>query len=199
MEYINDFGNMVKVPLIGSRLPEFELEAYQDGKSKRLKLSDYKGKWIVFLFYPADFTFICPTELEAAAELYNEFKKEGAEVFSVSTDTVFVHKAWHDNSPSIKKIKFPMLADPTGNFCRSLGTYLEEEGLSLRATFIVDPDGVIKSMEIHDNSIGRNMEEILRKLQAAKFVREHKTQVCPVNWRPGKKTLKPGMEMVGKI
>lgn len=199
LEYIDELDNMLERPFVGKELPDFELEAYQNGKSKKIKLSNYLGKWLVLLFYPADFTFICPTELEAAAEMYAGFKKEGAEILSVSTDTVFAHKTWHDQSPSIGKIKYPMVADPTGKLCRALGTYITEEGLSLRATFIIDPQGVIKSLELHDNSIGRNMEEVLRKLQAAKFVAEHKTQACPVNWRPGKKTLKPGMDLVGKI
>lgn len=199
MEYINEYGDMVTVPLVGSKVPDFELEAFAKGETKKIKISDYAGKWVVLLFYPADFTFICPTELEAAAMLYPQFQAEDAEVLSISTDTVFVHKAWHDNSPSIKKIDFPMVADPTGKLCRSLGTYLEQEGMSLRATVIVDPDGIIKAMDIHDNSIGRNSEEILRKVQAAKFVREHKTEVCPVNWKPGSSTLKPGMDLVGKI
>lgn len=199
MDYINEFGDLMASPFVGQKIPDFELEAFVEGKIKKVKTRENTGKWGVYLFYPADFTFICPTELEAAAELYPQFKKEGAEIYSVSTDTVFVHKAWHDNSPSIKKIKFPMLADPTGRFSRAMGTYIEEEGMSLRATFIVDPDGVIKAMEVHDNSIGRNIEEVLRKLQASKFVREHKTQVCPVNWKPGGKTLKPGMDLVGKI
>ena len=200
MEYIDEYGDMVRVPLIGARIPDFELEALIDGEeSKKIKISDYLGKWMVLLFYPADFTFICPTELEAAAILYPEFQKEGAEILSVSTDTVFVHKAWHDTSPSIRKIQFPMVADPAGKLCKALGTYLEEEGMSLRATVIVDPDGVIKAMDIHDNSIGRNSDEILRKLQAAKFVREHKSEVCTVNWKPGGKTLKPVMDLVGKL
>jgi len=151
------------------------------------------------IFYPADFTFICPTELGEVADRYEEFKKLGAEVLSVSTDTVFVHKAWHDNSPTIKKIKFPMLADPIGKFCRELGTYIEGEGLSQRASFIVDPDAILKSSEMHDNSIGRNAEELLRKLKAAKFVKENPGQVCPASWEPGKKTLKPGLDLVGKI
>ena len=151
------------------------------------------------LFYPADFTFICPTELEEAANYDDEFKKIGAEILSVSTDTVYVHKAWHDISPAIKKIKYPMLADPTGNLCREFGTYIDEAGLSLRGTFIIDPDGVLKSYEIHDNSIGRSAKEILRKVQAAKFVRENKGEVCPASWEPGKKTLKPGLNLVGKI
>lgn len=190
---------VLEMPIVGKPLPDLELEAYQDGKTKKIKMSSLRGKWAVLLFYPADFTFICPTELEAAAEYYPQFKKINAEILSVSTDTVFVHKAWHDHSPSIKKIKYPMLADPAGKFCRWLGTYLADEGLSLRATVIVDPDGVIKSYDLHDNSIGRNTEEILRKLQAAQYVREHKGEVCPVSWKPGKKTLKPGMNLVGKI
>lgn len=184
---------------INQKIPDFELEAYHQEKIKKIKLSDYKGKWLVLLFYPADFTFICPTELEEAARYYPEFQKLGAEILSVSTDTVFSHKAWHDSSPSIKKIKFPMIADPTGKLCREFGTYIEEEGLSLRGTFIVDPEGVIKAMEMHDNSIGRSSREILRKLQAAEFVREHKGLVCPASWEPGKKTLKPGLKLVGKI
>jgi len=189
-------GNMIK---IGQKIPDFELEAFHNEETKKVKLSDYKGKWLVLLFYPADFTFICPTELEEAADRYEEFKKLGAEVLSVSTDTVFVHKAWHDNSPSIKKVKFPMLADPIGKLCRELGTYIEGEGLSQRASFIIDPYGILKSFEMHDNSIGRNADELLRKLKAAKFVSEHKGQVCPANWQPGKETLKPGLDLVGKI
>ena len=184
---------------IGQKIPEITLEAFHEDKIKKIKLTDFLGKWIVFIFYPADFTFICPTELEEAADHYKEFQKLGAEIFSVSTDTVFVHKAWHDNSPSIKKIKFPMLADPTGKLCREFGTYIEEEGLSLRGSFIVNPDGNLIAFEVHDNSIGRSIKELLRKLQAAKFVRENKGLVCPASWEPGKKNLKPGLKLVGKI
>lgn len=184
---------------INQKIPDFEAEAFHNEKTVKVKLSKLRGKWIVLIFYPADFTFICPTELEDAANHYAEFKKLGAEVLSVSTDTVFVHKAWHDHSPSIKKIKFPMIADPTGKICREFSTYIEEQGISLRGTFIIDPDGVLKVMEIHDNSIGRSVKELLRKLQAAKFVRENKGLVCPANWEPGKKTLKPGLNLVGKI
>jgi peroxiredoxin (alkyl hydroperoxide reductase subunit C) len=184
---------------IGEKVPDMEFEVFQKEDIKKIKLSKYHGKWVVLLFYPADFTFVCPTELEEAAECYKEFKELGAEVISVSTDTVFVHKAWHDSSPSIKKIEYPMAADPTGKVCREFGTYLEEEGLSLRGTFIIDPDGVLKAMDVHDNSIGRSSAEILRKLQAAKFVRENKGLVCPASWKPGAKTLKPGLDLVGKI
>lgn len=184
---------------IGQKIPDLELEVYHQEKIKRIKLSNYKGKWLVLLFYPADFTFICPTELEEAATYYPEFKKLGTEILSVSTDTVFVHKAWHYNSPSIKKIKFPMVADPAGKLCREFGTYIEEEGLSLRGSFIIDPGGKLIAYAMHDNNIGRSIKEILRLLQAAKFVKEHKGQVCPASWEPGKKSLRPGLKLVGKI
>lgn len=184
---------------IGEQIPDVTLEAYHEDKVKKVKLSDLKGKWIVMIFYPADFTFICPTELGEAADNYAEFTKLGAEVLSVSTDTVFVHKAWHDTSPEIKKIKYPMLADPTGQLCRAFGTYIEDAGLSLRGSFIIDPTGVLKAYELHDNSIGRSAAEILRKLQAAKFVSEADGEVCPASWKPGAKTLKPGLDLVGKI
>jgi len=187
---------MIKV---GQKIPDFTLEVYHNDKIKKINLSDYKGQWLLLIFYPADFTFVCPTELEEAAHYYNQFKKVGAEIMSVSTDTVFVHKAWHDESPAIKKINFPMAADPTRKLCEAFGTLIEEEGLSLRASFIIDPDGVVKAIEMHDNSIGRSIKELLRKLQAAKFVREHKGLVCPASWEPGDKTLKPGLDLVGKI
>lgn len=184
---------------VGQKVTDFEVKAYHNNDIKTIKLSDYKNKWVVLLFYPADFTFICPTELEEAATLYSEFQKAGAEILSVSTDTVYVHKAWHDVSPAIKKIQFPMVADPTGNLCREFGTYIDDAGLSLRGSFIIDPDGVLKCADVHDNSIGRSGAEILRKVQAAKFVRENKGEVCPANWKPGAKTLKPGLDLVGKI
>jgi len=149
-------------------IANFELEAFQNEEIKKLKLSNYKGQWLVLIFYPADFTFICPTELEEAANYYEEFKKLGAEILSVSTDTVFVHKAWHDDSPAIKKIKFPMVADPTGKLCREFGTYIEEEGVSLRGSFIIDNESVLKAYEIHDNSIGRSAKELFAAEPAGK-------------------------------
>jgi len=189
---------------INQKISELEIanlpfEAFQNEKIKKIKLSEYKGQWLVLIFYPADFTFICPTELEEMANHYEDFRKLGTEVLSVSTDTVFVHKAWHDHSPAIKKIKFPMVADPTGKLCREFGTYIDEEGVSLRGTFIIDPDSRLIAYEIQNNSIGRSAKELLRKLQAAIFVREHKGEVCPASWEPGKKTLKPGLDLVGKI
>ena len=188
-----------KIVQIGQEVPDFNSKAFHNEEMKDIKLSDYKGKWLILMFYPADFTFICPTELSEAADYYEEFKKLGAEILSVSTDTVFVHKAWHDQSPAIKKVQYPMLADPTGRLCREFGTYLEEEGLSLRGSFIVDPDGILKAYEIHANNIGRSAKELLRKLQAAVFVREHTEQVCPASWEPGEETLTPGLDLVGKI
>jgi len=184
---------------IGEKIENFSAEVFHEGKIKKIKFSDYKGKWVVLLFYPADFTFVCPTELEEAADMYAEFKKENAEILSVSTDTAFVHKAWHDNSPAIKKIKYPMIADPSGKICKLFNTYIPEEGLSLRGSFIVSPEGVLKAMDVHDNSIGRNIKEILRKLQASKFVSENQGLVCPASWKPGSKTLKPGLNLIGKL
>ena len=187
---------MVKV---GEKVEDFQLEALIDNKIRKLKLSSYKAKWVVLLFYPADFTFVCPTELEEAADHYQELVKLGAEVMSISTDTVFAHKAWHDQSEAIGKVRYPMLADPTGRVCRQFGTYIDDEGVSLRATFIIDPKRVLKAADIHDNSIGRSINEIIRKLQAAIFVDEHAGKVCPASWQPGQKTLKPGLDLVGKI
>ena len=184
---------------INEKAPDFTEDAFIDNKIKKVSLSDYKGKWVILFFYPADFTFVCPTELGELADNYELLKKEGAEIISVSTDTAFVHKAWHDNSETIKKIRFPMLADPARRVCTNYNTLIPDEGLSLRATFIINPEGVIKAYEVHDNSIGRSIEELIRKLQAAKYVTEHVGQVCPMNWKPGAKTLKPSLDLVGKI
>ncbi len=184
---------------IGHKIPDLELDIYHNDHIREMRLADYLGKWLVLVFYPADFTFVCPTELEDLAELYPQFQAEGAEVLSVSTDTVYVHKAWHDHSPAIRKIQFPMVADPSGVLSREFGVYIENEGLALRGSFIVDPEGILRAYEVHDNSIGRSMNELLRKLQAAKFVREHGGEVCPANWKPGAQTLKPSLDLVGKI
>ena len=185
---------------INKLAPNFNIKAFYNNEIKNISLSDFKGKWVVLFFYPADFTFVCPTELGSLADNYEQFKQLGVEIMSVSTDTVFVHKAWQDSSETIKKITYPMLADPTGKLCRAYGTYIEDEGLSLRGTFIIDPEGKVKAYELHDNSIGRNSEELLRKIKAAKFVYENgNNNVCPANWQPGKETLKPGLDLVGKI
>ena len=199
MDDMKEDLHSVPMPIVGRELPDFELEVYHEDNTKKVKLSDYRGKWLVLLFYPADFTFICPTELTEAAMNYDKFKELNAEIISVSTDTVFVHKAWHDNSEAIKKVNYPMAADPTGKFCKALGTYLPNEGMSLRATIIVDPEGVVKVYDIHDNSVGRSTAEILRRLGAAKYVFEHEGLVCPASWSAGEDTLKPGLDLVGKI
>ena len=186
---------------INETVADFQVTAYQKGEFHPIRLSDYRGKWVVVFFYPADFTFVCPTELGDMADHYAEFQKEGAEILSVSTDTHFTHLAWHESSPTIKKIQYPMLADPSGAVCREFGVYIEEggdAGLAYRGTFIIDPEGVLKTVEINDNGIGRAARETLRKLRAAKFVREH-GEVCPANWEPGQATLKPGIALVGKI
>lgn len=187
---------------INSPAPEFTEKAFINGVEKVINLSDYKSKWVILFFYPADFTFVCPTELGKLADNYEKFKSLNCEVISVSTDTVFVHKAWHDHSPTINKIRFPMLADPTRRVCMDYETLITEGGdggLSLRATFIIDPDGIIKAYEVNNNDIGRSIDELLRKLQAAQFVREHGGEVCPMDWKPGEKTLRPGLDLVGKI
>lgn len=185
--------------IINSQSPEFSVQAYHNGAFKTVSNKDLAGKWSIFFFYPADFTFVCPTELGDVADKYAKFQELGVEVYSVSTDTHFVHKAWHDASETIKKIQFPMLADPTGHLSRAFGVHIEEEGLAYRGTFVVAPDGKIKLAEIHDNGIGRNADELLRKVQAAQFVASHPGEVCPAKWTPGAATLKPGLDLVGKI
>ena len=183
---------------INQKAPEFSAKAFHDGDFTTVKLSDYRGKWVVLFFYPADFTFVCPTELGELADNYDTFRKLGADILSVSTDTAFVHKAWHDNSETIRRVRFPMLADPGGKVSRAYGAYDEEHGHALRATFVIDPEGKIKAFEFHDNGIGRSVEELLRKLQAAQFTATHGV-VCPPSWKPGAKPLKPGLDLVGKI
>lgn len=185
--------------IINMDAPEFTAQAYHNGDFKTVTNKDLEGKWSVFFFYPADFTFVCPTELGDMADKYEELQKMGVEVYSVSTDTHFTHKAWHDTSDTIKKIKYPMLADPTGALSRYFGVMIEEEGLAYRGTFVVNPEGKVKIAEIHDNGIGRNADELVRKIQAAQFVASHPDQVCPAKWTPGADTLKPGLDLVGKI
>ena len=184
--------------LIGKKVSEFKTMAYHMGDFKEITNESMKGKWAAVVFYPADFTFVCPTELEDLAEHYEQFKAEGCEVYSVSTDTHFVHKAWHDTSDRIKKVQYPMLADPTGKLARDFEVMIEEEGLALRGSFISNPEGVIVAYEVHDNGIGREAGELLRKLQAAKFVAEH-GEVCPAKWKPGSDTIKPTIDLVGKL
>ena len=185
--------------IINSSIPEFKVQAYHNGKFVTVTNEDIKGKWAIFFFYPADFTFVCPTELGDLADHYEEFKKENCEIYSVSTDTHFTHKAWEDNSETIGKIQFPMLGDPTWALSKDFGVLIKDAGQALRGTFIVNPEGEIVAYEVHDLGIGRNAEELLRKLQAAQFVAEHGDQVCPAKWKPGSKTLTPSLDLVGKL
>ena len=185
--------------MINKEINDFSVQAYQNGEFKTITKNDIMKEWSLFFFYPADFTFVCPTELEDLQNKYPEFLKAGCEVYSVSTDSHFVHKAWHDASESIRKINYPMLADPTGVLSRAFGVMIEEEGMAYRGTFVVNPEGKIKIAEIHDNNIGRNADELLRKVEAALFVAEHPNEVCPAKWKKGANTLKPSIDLVGKI
>jgi peroxiredoxin (alkyl hydroperoxide reductase subunit C) len=185
--------------LINTLVKPFKANAYHDGKFITVTDADLRGKWSIVCFYPADFTFVCPTELEDLADRYPEFQKMGVEVYSVSTDTHFAHKAWHDTSEAIKKVRYVMIGDPTGTVTRNFGVMIEEEGLALRGTFVVDPDGRIKLCEIHDNGIGRDASELVRKVKAAQHVAAHPGEVCPAKWKEGQRTMKPSLDLVGKI
>jgi peroxiredoxin (alkyl hydroperoxide reductase subunit C) len=185
--------------IINSQMPEFKVQAYHNGEFKTISSKDVLGKWAIFFFYPADFTFVCPTELVDMAEKYDQFKAMGVEIYSVSTDSHFVHKAWQDASESIRKIKYPMLADHTGVLSRAFGVMSEEDGMAYRGTFVVNPEGKIKIVEMNDNGIGRNADELLRKVEAAQFIAANPGEVCPAKWKKGGETLKPSIDLVGKI
>ena len=185
--------------LINSKIKSFKATAYHNGKFVPVSDTDLKGKWSVFVFYPADFTFVCPTELGDLADIYGEFKKLGVEVYGVSTDTHFTHKAWHDTSDTIKKVQYPLVGDPTHTLTNAFGVHIPEEGLALRGTFVINPDGVIKTAEVHSNEIARDVKETLRKLKAAQYTAAHPGQVCPAKWNEGAKTIAPSLDLVGKI
>ena len=185
--------------LINTEVKPFSATAFQNGQFIKVNQDTFKGKWSVVVFYPADFTFVCPTELEDLAENYPEFQKLGVEVYGVSTDTHFAHKAWHDTSEAIKKVQYALVGDPTGALTRNFDVMIEEEGLALRGTFVINPEGRIKLCEIHDNGIGRDATELLRKVKAAQYVHNHPGEVCPAKWTEGAKTLKPSLDLVGKI
>jgi NADH-dependent peroxiredoxin subunit C len=185
--------------LINSQIKPFKATAFHRGDFVPVTDQDLLGKWSVVFFYPADFTFVCPTELGDMADHYAKLQAMGVEVYSVSTDTHFTHKAWHDSSDTIKKIDFPMLADPTGTISRNFGVMIEEDGLALRGTFVINPEGQIKVSEVHDLGIGRSAQELVRKIQAAQYVATHDGEVCPAKWQPGEATLAPSLDLVGKI
>ncbi|MBF0305887.1 MAG: peroxiredoxin [Alphaproteobacteria bacterium] len=185
--------------LINTEIKPFTAKAYKNGQFVDVSDATLKGKWSVVFFYPADFTFVCPTELEDLADNYAEFQGMGVEIYSVSTDTHFAHKAWHDTSPAIKKINYTMVGDPTGTISRNFGVMIEEVGLADRGTFVVDPAGKIQIVEITAGGIGRDAKELLRKVKAAQYVASHPGEVCPAKWKEGEKTLAPSLDLVGKI
>ncbi|WP_157263416.1 alkyl hydroperoxide reductase subunit C [Azohydromonas aeria] len=185
--------------LINTEVKPFKATAFHNGKFVPVSNEDLKGKWSVLIFMPAAFTFNCPTEVEDAADNYAEFQKAGAEVYIVTTDTHFSHKVWHETSPAVGKAQFPLVGDPTHTLTRAFDIHIDEEGLALRGTFIIDPQGVIKTMEVHDNAIARDVKETLRKLKAAQFVASHPGEVCPAKWQEGANTIKPSLDLVGKI
>lgn len=185
--------------LIGKKISSFKVQAYVKGEFKEVTEKDLEGKWNVLFFYPADFTFVCPTELADLQSRYEDFKKIGCEIYSVSCDTHFVHMAWHDSSPLIGGVEYPMIGDPTGSLARDLEVLIESDGMAERGSFVINPKGEVVVYEVNAGNIGRNADELLRKVEAAQFVYEHGDQVCPAKWHPGAKTLKPGIDLVGKL
>lgn len=184
---------------INTEVKPFKANAFKDGQFIEVSDADLKGKWSVVFFYPADFTFVCPTELEDYAEYYDEFKKLGAEIYSVSCDTHFVHKAWNESSDAVGKVKYTMIGDPSWTLAQNFDVLREGQGLADRATFIIDPEGVIQAAEVTAEGIGREAIDTLRKLKAAQYVAAHPGEVCPAKWKEGEKTLKPSLDLVGKI
>jgi len=185
--------------LINTEVKPFKATAYHNGEFVPVTEQSLKGQWSVVVFYPADFTFVCPTELGDLADHYAEFKKLGVEIYGVSTDTHFTHKAWHDTSDTIKKVQYPLVGDPTGQLSRNFEVMIESEGLAYRGTFLINPEGRIKTIEVNDNGIGRDARELLRRVKAAQYVASHPGEVCPAKWTPGDKTLAPSLDLVGKI
>ena len=185
--------------LINTQIKPFKATAYHAGKFINLTEENFKGTWSVVMFYPADFTFVCPTELEDLAAFQPEFEKMGVKVYGVSTDSHFAHKAWADTSDAIKKVNYPLIGDPTGALSRNFEVMIEEEGMALRGTFVINPEGQIKVMEVHDNGIGRDASELMRKVKAAQYVASHPGEVCPAKWTEGAETLTPSLDLVGKI
>ena len=184
---------------IGSMLPQFQVEAFVQGKFKSVSERDILGQWAVLFFYPADFTFVCPTELEDLADHEDEFKKLGVQIYSVSTDTHFTQKGGHDTSAAIKKIQYTMLADPAHVLSRGFDVLIEGQGIADRGTFVIDPQGKIQVIEITAGGVGRDAKELLRKIKAAQYVASHPGEVCPAKWKEGEKTLEPSLDLVGKI
>ncbi|OUO91590.1 alkyl hydroperoxide reductase subunit C [Cloacibacillus sp. An23] len=185
--------------LIGKEIADFTVNAYHNDEFKSISKADVLGKWSVFFFYPADFTFVCPTELKDLADKYDDLREIGCEVYSVSCDTHFVHKAWHDASDAVGAVRFPMLGDPTGQLARDFDVMIEGKGLAERGTFVVNPEGKICAYEVNAGNVGRDADELFRKVLALQFVEKYGDRVCPAKWAPGKETLKPGIDLVGKL
>ena len=187
--------------LINTKVQPFKAQAFHNGKFEEVTEKNFSNgkQWSVVIFMPAAFTFNCPTEIEDAAEHYAEFQKMDAEVFIVTTDTHFSHKVWHETSDAVGKAKFYLVGDPTHQLTNNFGVHIPEEGLALRGTFVIDPSGTIKTMEVHSNEIARDVAETVRKLKAARYTAEHPDEVCPAKWKEGEKTLKPSIDLVGKI
>ena len=185
--------------LINTQVQPFKTQAYLNGKFIEVSNESLKGKWSVLIFMPAAFTFNCPTEVEDAADNYPEFQKLGAEVYIVTTDTHFSHKVWHDTSPAVGKAKFPLVGDPTHTLTKAFDVHIAEEGMALRGTFVISPEGIIKTAEVHSNEIARDVKETLRKLKAAVYTAAHPNEVCPAKWNEGDKTIAPSFDLVGKI
>jgi peroxiredoxin len=189
----------VQMSLINTKIKPFKNSAFKNGEFIEVTEKDVEGRWSVFFFYPADFTFVCPTELGDVADHYEEFQKLGVDIYSVSTDTHFTHKAWHSSSDTIAKIKYAMIGDPTGALTRNFENMREDEGLADRGTFIVDPQGIIQAIEVTAEGIGRDASDLLRKVKAAQYVASHPGEVCPAKWKEGEATLSPSLDLVGKI
>lgn len=186
---------------IDQKFPDFSLEAYFPGKDSvgRVSLRDFSGKWFILFWYPADFTFVCPTELADLNVRYEEFKAQNAEVMGVSTDTVWTHKGWVESEELLSGLKFPLAADHNGMLAKNLGIYDESSGMAQRAAFIIDPHGILRAADVVSDAIGRSAGELLRKLKALKFVAEHPGKVCPASWDEGEKTLSPSIKIAGKV
>jgi peroxiredoxin (alkyl hydroperoxide reductase subunit C) len=203
IKYRKEVAKMTEAVKVGKKVPNFELEVYdpKTGSFGKISLEDFirERKWLILFFYPADFTFVCPTELADLAEFYDELVEIGAEVVSVSTDTKYVHLAWQKSEKLLEKVRYPMGADPTGKVSRLFGVYDEDTGLSLRGTFIINPEGILVGSEVNYYNVGRNAEELVRKMRANVYLMSHPDEACPAKWEPGKKTLKPSEEIVGKV
>lgn len=185
--------------LIGTEVKPFKAQAYHNGKFVEVSEADFNGKWSIVCFYPADFTFVCPTELEDLQNQYETLKELGVEVYSVSTDTHFTHKAWHDSSDTIRKITYIMIGDPSHTVSRNFEVLIEDAGLADRGTFIIDPDGVVQAVEINAGGIGRDASSLINKIKEAQYVRKNPKEVCPAKWKEGGATLRPSLDLVGKI